>query len=173
MHARTCTHDYLDGEGEAWSSRALMTDTRDAKILPRSRFLLISYPIFPGIGSPGRASDQINSCSVSIPQAGTLAAALFYPCKIKLGTVRLSQYHTVARKFHLINSSGERRLDLNSVAVEDIPAPGTSDHDSPIFRKFPNHRVCILRHAPFTDDIVRRTPAAGNPTQQNPQNDYH
>src|SRR5258707_488130 len=65
----------------------------------------------------GKASDQINSCSMSIPQPGTLPAALFYPCKVKLGAVGLCQNHAVAREFHLINSPGERRLDLNSVAI--------------------------------------------------------
>ena len=102
---------------------------------------------------------------LSITHLGTLAAALFYPSKVKLGPVRLSQNHTIAREFHLIDSFGKRRLDLNSVAIENIPAAGVPDQDSPIFRKFPNRRVCILRHAPFTNDIVRRTPAAGNPTQ--------
>jgi hypothetical protein len=101
------------------------------------------------------------------PQLKTPAAALSYPYKVQFGTVGLAQNHVIAREFHLINSPGERRLDLNSVAVENVPAPIAPDQDSPIFRKFPNQCVCILRHAPFADDIVRRTPAAGNLTQQN------
>jgi len=50
-----------------------------------------------------------------------------YPGKLKLGAVRFSQNHSIAREFHLINSFGERRLDLNSVAVEKIPASGAPD----------------------------------------------
>ncbi len=105
-------------------------------------------------------------------QPGTLAAALFYPCKVKPWPVRLSQNHAVAREFHLINSPGERRLDLNSVAVENVSAAGVPDQNSPIFRKFPNRRVCILRHAPFTNDVVGRPPATSHRTQQNCQSDY-
>src|SRR6266571_3673476 len=96
---------------------------------------------------------------------GTLAVALFYLCKVQLGTVRLSKNHTVAREFHLINSPGERRLDLNSIAVENISAAGIPDKDSPIFRKFPNHCICILRHAPLTNDVVGRTSATGDRIQ--------
>lgn len=97
----------------------------------------------------------------------TLAAALFYPCKVKLWSVRFSQDHAVAGEFHLINSRGEWRLDLNSVAIEDISAAGVPDQDSPIVRKFPNHRVCNLRHAPFADDVVGRPPATSHGTEQN------
>src|SRR5260370_28157910 len=101
---------------------------------------------------------------MSILQPGTLPVYLLLPCKLKLGSVGLCQNHAVDREFDLINSPGERRLDLHSVAIEDISPAGVPDQDSPISREFPNHCVCILRHAPFTNDIVRRTPAAGHST---------
>jgi len=103
----------------------------------------------------------------------TSVAILSHLCKIKLEAVGLSQNHSVAREFHLINSPGEGRLDLNSVAVENIFAAGVPDQDSPIVRKFPNHRVCIPGHTPFTDDVVGRSPATDNPTQQNCHGSYH
>src|SRR5438093_10621931 len=90
-----------------------------------------------------------------------------YLYKLKLGTLRRSQGHTVAREFHLIKRGGEGRLDLKSVtASKAIPALGAPDQDRSIFREFPN-RCAGIGHAPFTGDGPGGTAAAGQSTQHN------
>ena len=73
------------------------------------------------------------------------APVFSYPCEFKFGAVSLSENHSIAVDFHLINGSGEGRFDFDSILVTKlIPAANSPDEDRPILGEFPYHcaRIC-------------------------------
>jgi hypothetical protein len=93
-----------------------------------------------------------------------LALRFACPGKLELWATGLLQDHLVAGNFQLINCSGERRLNFDSILVAElVPAMHVSDEHNAIARKFPNGRI-RTGHAPFANDAA--ISAAGYRDQQ-------
>jgi hypothetical protein len=83
-----------------------------------------------------------------------LALGFGYPGKLELWATGLLQDHLVAGNFQLINCSGERRLNFDSVLIAElVSAMHVSDEHNAIARKFPNRRI-RTGHAPFANDVA-------------------